>query len=156
MPGQPGRVFWRLAVLALFSLAGSIVGAEASWYGLRYDPGWIGWTGGYRYYVEEGIALGPDSDAGHLVALVRGQHPGVQVVATGPRSIVISATGSFHEGWLVTKAGREVVARSDGQARRSVGGMTRELAGNPIEYGILAGLGIGLGLLVPPRRRAPA
>jgi hypothetical protein len=82
MPGQPGRVFWRLAVLALFSLAGSIVGAEASWYGLRYDPGWIGWTGGYRYYVEEGIALGPDSDAGHLVALMRASTP---VCRSSPR-----------------------------------------------------------------------
>jgi hypothetical protein len=146
----------RLAVLVLFSLAGSIAGAWASWYGLQHSPDWFGWLGGYRYYVQQGIVLAPDSDARHLVALMRGQHPGVQVVARSPRSIDISATGTFHAGWLVTKAGREVVALNGGKARRSVGGMARGLAGNPVDYGLLAGLGTGLGFVVPCRRRAPA
>lgn len=146
----------RLAVLvlfSLFSLAGSVAGVEASWYGLHYSPDWFGWLGGYRYYVDEAIVLPPGSDARHLVAMMRGKHPGVQVVARAPRAIVISATGSFHAGWLVTKAGREVVALNDGKARRSFGGLTRGLAGNPVGYGLLAGLGTGLGFVVPPRRR---
>jgi len=58
-------------------------------------------------------------------------------------------TGSFHAGWLVTKAGREVVALSDGKAKRSVGGVVRGLAGNPVDYSLLAGLGTALGFLVP-------
>ncbi len=100
--------------------------------------------------------LAPGSDARHLVALMRGHHPGVQVVARAPRSIVISAAGSFRAGWLVTTAGRDVVALNDGRAKRSVAGLGRGLAGNPVAYGLLAGLGTGLGFVVPPRRRAPA
>jgi hypothetical protein len=144
----------RLAVLVLFSLAGSVAGVEASWYGLHYSPGWFGWLGGYRYYADERIVLSPDSDARHLVALMKGQHPGVRVIARAPCLIVISATGGFHARWLVTKAGREVVALNDGKAKRSVAGLGRGLAGNPAEYGLLAGLGAGLGFVVPPRRRA--
>jgi hypothetical protein len=116
-------------------------------------PDWFGWLGGYRYYVDEAIVLAPDSDALHLVAMMRGKHPGVQVVARAPRSIDISATGSFHAGRLLTKAGREVVALNDGKARRSFGGLTRGLAANPVGYGLLAGLGTGLGFVVPPRWR---
>ncbi len=145
----------RLAILVLLSLAGSVAGVEASWYGLHYHPDWFGWLGGYRYYADEGMVLAPGSDAHHVVALMKGQHPGVQVVSRSPRRIVISATGSFHAGWLVTKAGREVVTLNDGKARRSVGGMAQSMAGNPVEYGLLAGLGTGLGIVVPPRRRAP-
>ena len=146
----------RLAVLLLFSLAGSVAGVEASWYGLHYYPDWFGWLGGYRYYVDEAIVLAPGSDPRHLVAVMKGKHPGVQVVARAPRLIVISATGSFHAGWLVTKAGGEVVALNDGKAKRSVAGFGRGLAVNPVDYGLLAGLGAGLGFVVPPRRRAPA
>jgi hypothetical protein len=156
IPGQGGRMLRRLAVLVLFSLAGSVAGVEVSWYGLHYYPDWFGWIGGYRYYVDEQIVLAPGSDARYLVALMQGQHPGVQVVARTPRAVVISSTGSFHAGWLVTKAGQEVVALNDGKAKRSVGGMVRDLAGNPVDYGLLAGLGTGLGFVVPPRRRAPA
>src|SRR6266568_1823877 len=53
IPGQGGRMLRRLAVLVLFSLAGSVAGVEASWYGLHYYPGWFGWLGGNRYYVDE-------------------------------------------------------------------------------------------------------
>ncbi len=38
IPGQGGRMLRRFAVLVLFSLAGSVAGAEASWYGLHYYP----------------------------------------------------------------------------------------------------------------------
>jgi hypothetical protein len=34
-------------------------------------------------------------------------------------------------------------------------GFGRDLAGNPADYGLLAGLGAGLGFIVPPGRRAP-
>src|SRR5713226_6861167 len=118
IPGQGGRMLRRLTVLLLFSLAGSVAGVEASWYGLHYYPDWFGWLGGYRYYVDEAIVLAPGSDPRHLVAVMKGKHPGVQVVARAPRLIVISATGSFHAGWLVTKAGGEVVALNDGKAKR--------------------------------------
>jgi len=85
-----------------------------------------------------------------------GSVAGVQVVARAPRLIVISATGSFHAGWLVTKAGGEVVALNDGKAKKSVAGFGRGLAGNPVDYGLLAGLGAGLGFVMPLRRRALA
>src|SRR6266851_4144965 len=124
--------------------------------GLLVYPDWFGWLGGYRYYVDEAIVLAPGSDPRHLVAVMKGKHPGVQVVARAPRLIVISATGSFHAGWLVTKAGGEVVALNDGKAKRSVAGFGRGLAVNAVDYGLLAGLGAGLGFVVPPRRRAPA
>ena len=147
----------RLAVLVLFSLAGLVAGVEASWYGGHYQPDWFGWLGGYRYYFEQGIVLPPGSDARHLVAMMRGQHPGVQVAARAPRVITISATGSIHAGRAVTKAARQVVALNDGKAKRvGYGGFARDLAGNPMDYGLLAGLGIGLGFVVPPRRRVPA
>jgi len=149
-------VLRRLAVLVLLCLGGLVAGVEASWYGQHYHPDWFGLLGGYRYYADETIVLAPGSDAHHLVAMMRGQHPGVQVAARAPRIIVISATGSFHAGWLVTKAGREVVALNDGKAKGSPGGFASGLAGNPAEYGLLAGLGAGLGFVAAPRRRAPA
>jgi len=157
IPGQGGHVLRKLAVLVLFSLAGLVVGVEASWYGGHYQTDWFGWLGGYRYYFEQGIVLPAGSDARHLVAMMRGKHPGVQVVARAPRIILISATGSSHAWRAVTKARREVVALNDGKVKRvGYGGFARDLAGNPMEYGLLAGLGTGLGLVVPPRRRVPA
>lgn len=78
---------------------------------------WFGWLGGYRYYFEQGIVLPPGSDARHLVAMMRGQHPGVRVIARAPRFIVISATGSIRAGRAVTEARREVVALNDGKVK---------------------------------------
>jgi hypothetical protein len=149
-------VLRRLAVLVLFCLAGLVAGVEASWYGQHYHPDWFGWLGGYRYYFDEQVVLPPGSDARHLVAMMRGHHPDVQVVARAPRIIVISAAGSFHAGWLVTKADREVVALNGGKAKTAWGDFYSTLAGNPAEYGLLAGLGAGLGFVTAPRRRAPA
>jgi hypothetical protein len=156
-------VLRRLVVLVLFCLAGLVAGIEASWYGQHYHPDWFGLLGGYRYYFVEAVRLPPGSDAHLLVAQMRDKHPGVQLVISprrfrGPRKIEISATGSIHEGLAVAKAGREIVALNDGQGKRLVypglGGS--ELAGNPMEYGLLAGLGGGLGFVAAPRRRAPA
>ena len=153
----------KLAVLVLFSLVGAAAGVEASWYGQHYHPGWFGLLGGYRYYFAEAVRLPPGSDARLLVAEMRGKHRGVRLVISprrlrGPRRIEISATGSIHEGLAVTKAGREVIALNNGQGNRRVyvGVAGSELAGNPMEYGLLAGVGAALGLVVPPRRRAPA
>jgi hypothetical protein len=58
----------------------------------------------------------------------------------------------------VAKAGRQIVALNDGHGKRLVytGVAGTELAGKPLEYGLLAGVGTALGLVVPPRRRAPA
>ena len=153
----------KLEVLVLFGLLGLVAGFGACLYGQYYHPGWFGWLGGYRYYAAEAVRLPPGSDAHLLVAEMRGKHPGVQLVISprrfrGPRKIEISATGSIHEGLTVAKAGREIVALNDGQGKRLVYyslGAT-ELAGNPLEYGLLAGVGTALGLVVPARRRAPA
>jgi hypothetical protein len=145
----------RLAVLVLLILAGLVAGVEASWYGQHYHPGWFGWLGGYRYYFDEQVVMPPGSDARHLVAMMRGQHPGVQVVARAPRVVIISAFGSSQAWRVVVKARREVIALNDGKVKR-VGGFFggSSLAGNPAEYGLLAGLGAGLGFVVPTRRAA--
>lgn len=155
----------KLAILVLFSLVGVVAGVEASWYGQHYHPGWFGLLGGYRYYFSEVVKLPAGSDAHFLVAQMRGRHPGVQVVIgasriRGPRKIMISATGSIHAWQAVTNAGREIVALNDGHGQRliypSLGG-NELLAGNPVEYGLLAGVGTALGLVLPaPRRRARA
>lgn len=153
----------KLAVLVLFSLVGLVAGVEASWYGQHYHPGWFGLLGGYRYYFEQAVQLPPGSDAHLLVAEMRGKHPGVQLAISprrfrGLRRIMISATGGIHEGLAVTNVGREIVALNDGQGKTRVypGAGGSELAGNPLEYGLLAGVGTALGLIVPPRRRASA
>jgi hypothetical protein len=144
-------VLRRLAVLVLFSLAGLVAGVEASWYGGHYYPDWFGWLGGYRYYFDAGVVLPPGSDARHLVAMMGGRHPGVQVVARATRIITSSAAGSIHAGWAVTKAGSEVVALNDGKGKTFVEhGIGCDLAGNPVDYGLLAGLRTGLGVPCPP------
>jgi hypothetical protein len=144
----------------LFSLVGLVAGVEASWYGQHHHPGWFGLLGGYRYYVYQAVRLAPGCDAHLLMAEVRGKHPGVQVVISarhfrGPRRILISATGSIHEGPAVTKAAREIIALNNGHGKRLVypGVNVSILAGNPLEYGLLAGVGTALGFVVPPRRR---
>lgn len=158
----------KLAVPVLFSLAGVVAGVEGSWYGQHFHPGWFGWLGGYRYLFVQTVVLSPGghvrppgsragppsgSDARFMVAQMRGKHPGVQLVFRGPRVIVVSASGSIHEGSAVARASREIVALDDGRAKIHVFAAGSELAGNPIEYGLLAGLGLGLGLVVPSRRR---
>jgi hypothetical protein len=114
-------------------------------------PDWFGWLGGYRYYFDAGVVLPPGSDARHLVAMMGGRHPGLQVVARATRIITSSAAGSIHAGWAVTKAGSEVVALNDGKGKTFVEhGIGCDLAGNPVDYGLLAGLGTGLGVPCPP------
>lgn len=142
---------------------GLVAGFEASWYGQHYHPGWFGLLGGYRYYFAQVVRLPPGSDAHLLVTQMMGKHPGVQVVISAlpvraSRKILISATGSIHKGLAVTKTGREIIALNDGRGNRLVypGLAGTELAGNALEYGLLAGVGTALGLIVPPRRRTPA
>jgi len=158
-----GHVLRKLAVLVLFSLMGLVAGVEASWYGQHYHPGWFGLLGGYRYYFAEAVRLSPGSDADLLVREMRGKHPGVLVVISprrfrGPRRIEISGTGGIDEWQAVTKVGREIIALNGGRGERLVyvGGAGSELAGNTLEYGLLAGVGTALGIVVPSRRRAAA
>ena len=61
-----------------------------------------------------------------------------------------------HEDRAVTRASREIVALDDGMAKIRLSGAASALAGNPTEYGLLAGVGTALGLLVPSRRRVHA
>jgi hypothetical protein len=110
----------------------------------------------YRYSFDAGVVLPAGSDARDLVAAMKVQHPGVQIAARTPRQINVSAFGSVREGPLVAKVAGQIAALNDGKVLLTYGldreldpGFFREILG----IGLLAGLGVGLAIVVPARRR---
>jgi hypothetical protein len=87
--------------------------------------------------------------------MTRDDHPGVLVVADGGRSISFSARGSLGDAdRAVTLANRAVIAANDGKVKARVyGSAVRVPTGRYGLLGFLAGLGAGLGFLMPPRSR---
>lgn len=141
----------KIMTVVLLGLVGLVIGAKVTS------------LGGPRYEAFEQLTLPANShQAPTLVAMTRGQHPDVKVSAAGGRSIEVSANGS-HYGAAneVEKATRELLVRAHGKVHTlgSFGHTEMRPLGNPVHYGaigLLAGLGAGLGIVVPIRRRVTA
>src|SRR5262245_60111221 len=119
--------------------------------------------GGQRYVKTAEILLRPNSDASHIVAMTKSQHPGVRVFAhsNGRRpTITVSATGSPEGAFnAVSTATTQVIRQADGHFKSALSSfetIQQRPLGNPVHYGmvgLLAGLSAALGFLVPPRSR---
>jgi hypothetical protein len=142
----------RLAIVVLLGLAGLVLGVTVTPLGgPRYSAVYVMWLPAHSR-----------ESATDLVAMVRGQHPGVRVIAgRGSRVIYVSANGSLTgSANAVGAAIRKLVGHTDGK----VGGvgsaghaLVRTTLGNRVHYGavgLLAGIGLALGLLVPSKSRA--
>ena len=94
-----------------------------------------------------------------MVAMTRGEHPGVRVLAAGGRVVTVSASGSLMgSANAVGAATRELIGYAGGKVMTigSAGHALMRPLGNAVHYGavgLLAGIGAGLGFVVPPRRR---
>jgi ABC-type molybdate transport system substrate-binding protein len=143
----------RVMVVVLLGFLGLVVGSSVTS------------LGGPSYSASGWMRLPAHSreSAADLVAMVRGQHPGVRVSAAGGRSIYVSANGSLTGSWnAVAATVQELIGHADGKVSYLGSGghaLIRTSLGNPVHYGavgLLAGLGAGLGFLLPPRSRLSA
>jgi hypothetical protein len=139
----------RLAIVVLLGVAGLAVGVAMTA------------IGGHRYNASGELSLPANSreSAPDLVAMVRGQHPGVRVIAAGDRVIYVSANGSLTGSANAAEAAvRELIGLTNGRASFAGGGehaLIRTTLGNRVHYGavgLLAGIGAGLGFVFPRRR----
>src|SRR5262245_18658101 len=141
----------RIVAVVLLGTLGLIVGFAVTY------------SGGYRYKVVSTLVL-PTRNSPHsaadLVALTRGHHPGAHVLALSRRnSIRIYATGTFERvEHAMERTYRELVASNDHKFQSyfpSYGGAWQDgLARRNYGFlGMLAGISVALGLVVPPRSR---
>src|SRR5262245_60490275 len=138
----------KIAIVALLGLVGLVVGVRVTS------------LGGLRYEAFEQLTLPTHShEAPDLVAMTRGQHPGVRVLAAGGRVVLVSASGNLMgSANAVGAATRELIGHAHSKVTTigSAGHAMMRPLGNPAHYGavgLLAGLGAGIGLVVPFRRR---
>ena len=143
----------KVMVVVLLGFLGLVVGSRVTS------------LGGPSYNASGQMSLPAHSreSAADLVAMVKGLHPGVRVIAAGDRTIYVSANGSLAgSANAVGAAVRELIGHADGRVSfLGTGGhaLIRTALGNPVHYGVvglLAGLGVALGFLVPPRSRMTA
>ena len=134
----------KVAIVVLLGLVGLVIGVKATS------------LGGPRYEAFAQLDLPAHShEAPALVAMTKGQHPGVRVSAAGGRSVEVSANGSLYgSADAVGAAARELIAHAHGKVHwiGSAGHALMRPLGNPVHYGavgFLAGLGAGLGFVVP-------
>jgi hypothetical protein len=142
----------KIAAVVMLGILGLVVGISVT-YG-----------GGYRYKVVSTLVL-PDRNSPHsaaeLVAMTSGHHPGAHLMPLARRnSVRMFATGTFDGAeHAIFRAYSELVASNDHKFKSffpSYGGAWREglLRRNYGFVGLLAGLSVGLGFLVPPRSPA--
>jgi len=141
----------RIAVIALLGILGLSVGYTSTW------------LGGHRYYIGTTLWLarhGPHS-AKELVAMTSGHHPGAQVRADG-HNVDIEATGTIlGADHTMSVAYKEVVAANDRKFQflpyyAHFADQLELTWGDPVHrglVGLLAGISVALGFLVPPRSR---
>ena len=142
----------RIAIIALLGTLGLAVGYTSTW------------LGGHRYSI--GTVLWLPRHSAHspaeLVAMTSGRHPGAQVRASGGNMISIEATGTIlgaDEAMRV--AYKEVVAANDRKFQflpyyAHFADQLQLTWGDPVHrglVGLLAGISVALGFLVPPRPR---
>lgn len=132
------RTFKRVMVVVLLGFLGLVVGSKVTS------------LGGPSYNASGWMQLPAQSreSAAVLVAMVRGQYPGVRITATGGRSIYVSANGSLMGSWnAVGAAVRELSEHAEGRVSYMGGGghaLIRTPLGNPMHYGAV-GLLDGIG-----------
>ncbi len=140
----------RVVFVVLLGLAGLVVGVLATS------------LGGPSYNASGEISLPAHSreSASDLVAMVKGQHPGVRVIPAGSRVIYVSVNGSLNGSANAYGAAvRDLLSHAHGKVftiGRAGHALVRTTLGNPVHYGLLgllAGLSAALGFLVPPRSR---
>jgi hypothetical protein len=140
----------RVMVVVLLGFVGMVVGVMVT-------P-----LGGPSYNASGEIWLSAHSwqSASDLVAMVKGQHPGVRVIPAGSRTIYVSVNGSLNGSAKAYGAAvRELLGHAQGKvdAMGRVGhALIRTPLGNRVHYGLvglLAGLSAALGFLIPPRSR---
>ena len=141
----------RVMVVVLLGFVGLVVGVMVT-------P-----LGGPSYNASGEIWLPAHSreSATDLVAMVKGQHPGVRVIPAGSRTIYVSVNGSLNgSANAYAAAVRELLGHVHGKVVDAMGrtghALIRTPLGNPVHYGavgLLAGLGAAIGFLVPPRSR---
>ena len=135
----------RVMVVVLLGFLGLVVGVMATS------------RGGPEYNASGELVLPAHSQqsATDLVAMVKGQHPGVRVIPAGSRIIYVSANGSLQgSANAVQAAVRELVSRAHGKVVDFVGRaghrLIRTTLGNPVHYGavgLLTGMSAALGFL---------
>jgi hypothetical protein len=139
----------RIVAVVLLGVVGLVVGIAVTY------------SGGYRYKVVSTLVLpdrGSPHSAAQLVAMTWGHHPGTHLMPLARRnSVRIFATGTFDGAeHAMDRAYRELVASNDHKFKSffpSYGGAWREglFRRNYGFVGLLAGLSVALGFLVPPR-----
>jgi hypothetical protein len=140
----------KVTIVVLLGLVGLVVGVKVTS------------LGGPRYEAFEQLTLPHSHEAPALVAMTKGQHPGVRVRADGGRFVLVSANGSLNgSASAVGAATRELMRHAHGKVWRigSAGHAEMRPLGDPVHYGavgLLAGLGAGLGFVMPARRRMTA
>jgi hypothetical protein len=149
VPEYVESVLKRVMVVVLLGFVGLVVGVMVT-------P-----LGGPSYNASGVIRLpahSPQSST-DLVTMVRGQHPGVRVIPAGNRSIYVSVNGSLNGSTnAYTAAIRDLLGHVHGTAStigRAGHALVGTPLGNPVHYGavgLLAGLSVGLGFLVPRGR----
>ena len=142
----------KAAIVVLLGILGLVVGYASTW------------LGGHYYYVGTKLWLARDTPytSHELMAMTRGHHPGAVVWADGS-AVDIMATGSIDGAeHAVREAFEKVVVANDRKFQflpydahfADQMGLTW---GNPVHrglIGLLAGISVALGFLVPPRSRA--
>jgi hypothetical protein len=142
----------RIAIIALLGTLGFALGYTSTW------------LGGHRYYI--GTVLWLPRHSAHspaeLVAMTSGRHPGAQVQASGGNMISIEATGTvLGADEAMRVAYKEVVAANDRKFQflpyyAHFADQLELTWGDPVHrglVGLLAGISVALGFLVPPRPR---
>jgi len=111
-----------------------------------------------RYQVDYAILLPAHSphSASDLVRMTRDDHPGVRVVDYRLNVVEFSAIGSLASAErAVNLAARDVIAANDGKVKTRFISNPGQIP-QPAFYaliGLLAGVGIALGFVVPPKSR---
>ncbi|MDR2986604.1 MAG: hypothetical protein LBV34_17375 [Nocardiopsaceae bacterium] len=140
----------RVMVVVLLGCVGLVVGVMVTS------------LGGPSYNASGEISLPAHSreSAADLVAMVKGQHPGVRVIPAGSRTIYVSVNGSLNgSANAYAAAVRELLGHVHGKVDaigRAGHALISTTLGNPVHYGavgLLAGLSAALGFLVPPKSR---
>ncbi len=119
------------------------------------------WLGGHSYYIGSGLWLPRHSQhsPSQLVAMTAGRHPGAEVRAVGGNKISVVATGSLEAAEAAVAAGyRAVLVANGGEFQflpyDYVVDQQGLVWGDPVHrglVGLLAGISVALGFLVPTR-----
>jgi hypothetical protein len=139
----------KVATVGLLAVLGFVVGYASTW------------LGGERYYVGSALWLPRHSQhsPSELVAMTAGRHPGAEVRAVGGNKVSVVATGSLEGAEEAVRAGyRAVLGANDGKFQflpfDHVVEPVGHAWGSPVRnggLGLLAGISVALGFLVPSR-----